>query len=79
MKKYVMVCGIDLSFVSMYLSDTAYGPWSAEYQLMSHTQDAHVLGSYGTMVHPEYGNTNEVYMSMGPNNKFNMFKIRFEY
>jgi hypothetical protein len=79
LEKYVMVCGIDLSWVNMYLSPTPYGPWSAEYGLLSHTTDAHVLGSYGPMVHPEYGNTNEFYMSMGPNSKFNVFKFTFNY
>lgn len=79
LQQYVIICNIDLSFVNMYTSPTPYGPWSAEYGLMSASTDAHVSRSYGSMVHPEYSNTNEIYMSLGPNSVFNMFRITFNY
>lgn len=78
-QQYVIVCSIDLMYVSMYLSRTPYGPWSDEYQLLSATTDAHVLGSYGSMVHPEFPVDNGFYMSMGPNSVFNMFEFNFDY
>lgn len=82
LKQYVIICNIYLSYVNMYTSDTPYGPWSAEYSLMSASTDDHVSGSYGSMVHHEYapgGSDKEVYFSMGPNSVFNMFKIQFNY
>jgi hypothetical protein len=59
--------------------ETPWARWSTEYLLMDYLHDQYVEGSWGTMVQPEYGNTNEFHMLMGLGTKFNVFKIRFVY
>ena len=54
LNQYVILCNIDLSYVNMYTSDTPYGPWSAEYQVMNAATNPEMAGSYGSMAHPEY-------------------------
>ncbi len=74
--KYVIICNIFMTSTNMYTSDTPYGPWSEEYGLLSGWT------GYGSMTHPMYspgGSHKEVYFSQGPNSKFNMFKITFDY
>ena len=80
-KQYVIICGLFESYVNMYVSDTPYGPWSAEYRLLDSEVDQNVGGSYGPMVHREYDTTGdqEVVFSMGPDQAFNVFKVSFEY
>ena len=75
LKKYVIVCNIYMTYTNMYTSDTPYGPWSAEYGLLSGWH------GYGSMAHPEYFSADgrTWYFSQGPNEKFNMFKIQFNY
>lgn len=80
--KYVIVCGIYLNYVNMYVSDTPYGPFSAEYQIMSSGAEPQMSGNYGPMVHHAYapnGSDKEVYISMSPDRDFNLFKITFHY
>ena len=74
--KYVIICNIFMTSTNMYTSDTPYGPWSEEYGLLSGW-----IG-YGSMAHPMYspgGSHKELYFSQGPNSKFNMFKLTFDY
>ena len=76
-----MLCGIYMEFVNMYTSDTAWGPWSAEYGIQA---GGMIAGSYGVMMHPEYspdgtGSGKEFYFSVGPNTVFNVFKVSFGY
>jgi hypothetical protein len=74
--KYVIICNIYMDATNMYVSDTPYGPWSEEYNLLSG------WNGYGSMVHPMYspgGSHKELYFSLGPNAKFNMFKLTFDY
>lgn len=77
--RYIMLCGAWESWVMMYVSETPWGPWSAEYLLMDYQHDEWVEGSWGPMLRPEYGDGEEVYMSIGPGTKFNVFRIWFGY
>jgi hypothetical protein len=79
--KYVLLCDIFLSFVNMYTADTPFGPWSAEYSILT---GGRIQGSYGSMMHPEYTppdsrNDESFYFSLGPNGVFNMFQLTFKY
>jgi hypothetical protein len=76
LNKYVIICNIFMSCTNMYTSDTPYGPWSEKYGLLSGWT------GYGSMAHPMYspgGSHKKLYFSQGPNEKFNMFKITFNY
>jgi len=82
LNKYILLCGKFISFVTMYVSDTPYGPFSAGYQLMSGGHQM-VEGSYGPMMHPMFqpvaGSDKSWYFSLGPNSVFYMYKITFDY
>jgi len=79
LKKYVMLCGLNLDMVNMHISDTPWGPWSAQYSIAS---GGKLTGSYGAMIHPEYspgGSDKSWYFSIGPNYGFFMYKVTFDY
>jgi len=80
LNKYILLCGKFLSFVTMYVADTPYGPFSDGYQLQAGGQ---MEGSYGTMMHPMFqpvaGSDQSWYYSLGPNTAFYMYKITFNY
>jgi len=75
LNRYVIICSIYMSFVNMYISETPFGPWSAEYSLLSGWH------GYGSMVHMEYSTDGgkTVFFSQGPNGPLNMFKVEFGY
>lgn len=79
LKKYILLCGIYMTFVNMYISDMPYGPWSAEYTITSSGNDGLFPGSYGAHAHPEYGDGKDWYFSIGPNSVFQVFKVTFKY
>lgn len=77
LRNYVMICTIYMSFTNMYVAEKPWGPWSAEYGLLSGWGQG-----YGSHAHPEYspdGSHKEVYFSQGPNGPFNMFKVTFDF
>lgn len=82
LQKYVMLCGVFMTYVNMYTSDTPYGPWSAEYSIAQAGDNSGLLAqSYGAHAHPEYSSADgkEWYFSIGPNSVFQVFKITFDY
>ena len=76
LNKYMLFCNAYMSFFNFYVSNTPYGPWSDQYQLIKGVQ------GYGSMVHPEYspdGSHKSLYISQGPNTVFNVWKVTFDY
>ncbi|KAJ6458617.1 hypothetical protein C8R47DRAFT_145914 [Mycena vitilis] len=74
LNQYVMICTAFENFTNMYVSPTPFGPWSAEYGLLS----GWGLG-YGSMAHPEFStNGGQTFQfSQGPDGPFNMFEVSF--
>lgn len=74
--QYMLFCDDYENFFNFYTSDTPYGPWSDQYQIIKGVQ------GYGSMVHPGYspGGSNKVlYISQGPNTVFDVWKVTFGY
>ncbi|KIW14987.1 hypothetical protein PV08_07774 [Exophiala spinifera] len=79
--KYIMLCGEYMVSTNMHLADTPWGPWGPAYTIAS---GGNLTGSYGTMMHPEYspladGGDRSWYFSIGPNDKFYMYRVDFDY
>lgn len=75
LNKYILFCSAYMWFMNFYTSDTPYGPWSGQYQLLNDWE------GYGLMAHPEYSSADgkDLYISFGPNGPFYMFKVTFDY
>lgn len=73
LKKYTIICNVMMSWTNMYVSDTPFGPWSAEYGLLG------PVYGYGSMAHPEFspdgGKT--IPWSQGPNAQMDVYTISF--
>lgn len=79
LNKYVMLCDRFVTAVLMHVSDTPWGPWSPQYEIVA---GGNLTGSYGPMIHQAYspgGSDKSWYFSLGPNYDFYMYKVTFNY
>ena len=74
--KYMLFCDLLENEFNFYTADRPEGPWSEEYRLISSVE------GYGSMVHPEYsegGSHKALYVSMGPDAEFDIWRVEFGY
>ncbi|CAF9918826.1 MAG: hypothetical protein GOMPHAMPRED_001647 [Gomphillus americanus] len=74
--KYMLFCDLLENEFNFYTADRPEGPWSEEYQLITG------VSGYGSMVHPEYsedGSHKALYISMGPDTEFEIWRVEFDY
>ena len=77
--QYILLCSMYMTYVNMYVSDTPWGPWSEEYSVTMAGMDGLEVGSYGAMAHPEFGDGETWWFSIGPNVGFQVFRVEFGY